>query len=316
LPTVTTSSPASDADATPWPARTVEVATDSEIVVRRDAAGDPTLPPAVMVHGLGGSSRNWTELAAELRPDLSVELVDLPGFGQSAPPRNDDYSLSAHCRVVEGLILSLRRGPVHLFGNSMGGAIATRLASRRPDLVHTLTLISPALPDLRVRPSVLPTALLGVPGVGRALLRASRDMTPEQRTRMSIAMMYGDPASVRDEVFGDAVTEYRRRLELPYMMDAFAHSTRAVIGSYLERGEHSLWRQAALVTAPTLLVYGRRDKLVDARMAKRATETIPDARLLVVPESGHVAMLEHPRVVARGFRELLDGATAPSNVVG
>jgi pimeloyl-ACP methyl ester carboxylesterase len=316
LPTVTTISPASDAAATPWPARTVEVATDSEIVVRSDAEGDRTLPPAVMIHGLGGSSLNWTKLAAELRPDVFADLVDLPGFGRSAPPHDGDYSISAQCRVVEGVILSLRRGPVHVFGNSMGGAVATRLAARRPDLVASLTLISPALPDLRVRPSVVPTALLAIPGVGRALLRASSDMTPEQRTRMSIAMMYGEPTSVGETAFAEAAAEYRRRLELPYMMDAFSHAVRAIIASYLERGAHALWRQAAEVQAPTLLVYGRRDKLVDARLAKRATETFPDARLLTVPRSGHVAMLEHPRVVARGFRELLDGANAPSTVVG
>ncbi|MFE5330605.1 alpha/beta fold hydrolase [Embleya sp. NPDC056575] len=313
---MTTLSPASDADPTPWPARTVEVGSGSEVVVRRDALGDADLPPAMMIHGLGGSSLNWTELAAELRSDLSVELIDLPGFGYSAPPRNGDYSISAHCRAVEGAILSLRKGPVHLFGNSMGGAVATRLAARRPDLVRTLTLISPALPDLRVRPSVVPTALLGVPGVGRALLRISRNMTPEERTRMSIAMMYGNPGAVGEKAFADAAAEYRRRLELPYMMDAFSHSTRSVIGAYLERGSRALWRQAAEVRASTLLVYGRRDRLVDPRMAKRATETFPDARLLVVPDSGHVAMLEHPRVVARGFRELLDGALSPSNVVG
>ncbi|MFE2873208.1 alpha/beta fold hydrolase [Embleya sp. NPDC059259] len=313
---MTTLSPASDADATPWPARTVEVATDSAVVVRRDARHDSDLPPAMMIHGLGGSSLNWTELAAELRSDLSVEMIDLPGFGHSPPPRNGDYSISAHCRAVEGAILSLRKGPVHLFGNSMGGAVATRLAARRPDLVRTLTLISPALPDLRVRPSVLPTAALGAPGVGRALLRLSRRMTPEDRTRMSIAMMYGNPAVVGEKAFADAAAEYRRRLELPYMMDAFSQSTRSVIGAYLERGERALWRQAAEVRASTLLVYGRRDRLVDPRMAKRATETFPDARLLVVPDSGHVAMLEHPRVVARGFRELLDGALSPSNVVG
>ncbi len=313
---MTTLSPDLDAAATPWPARTVEVATDVEIVVRRDANIGTALPPAVMIHGLGGSSSNWRGLAAELRPDVAAELVDLPGFGYSRPPHNGDYSISAHCRAVEGVILSLRRGPVHLFGNSMGGAVATRIASRRPDLVASLTLISPALPDLRVRASVLPTALLGVPGVGRALLRMSRNMTPEQRTRMSIAMMYGDPATVGDQAFAEPAAEYRRRLELPYMMDAFTHSTRAVIGSYLERGEQALWRQAAQVRAPTLLVYGRRDKLVDPRVAKRATETFPDARLLVVPQSGHVAMLEHPRVVARGFRDLLDRASAPSTVEG
>ena len=61
--------------------------------------------------------------------------------------------------------------PVHLAGNSLGGAVCVRLAARRPDLVRTLTLISPALPDLRPRVLPMRVALLCTPGVGPWLLR-------------------------------------------------------------------------------------------------------------------------------------------------
>jgi pimeloyl-ACP methyl ester carboxylesterase len=294
----------------------VHVSSGTAVVVRRDAAADEALPTAVFVHGLGGSSFNWTALAAELRDTVDAELVDLPGFGYSTPPHDGDYSLSAHCRAVEGLILSLgRKAPVHLLGNSLGGAVVTRVAARRPDLVRTVTLVSPALPDLKVRGSEVPTALMAAPGVGRLVAKISRDMPAERRTKMFLELCYGEPGTVAEEVFTTAVEEFRRRRGLPYALDAMVRSTRGLVASYLERGPLALWRQAAQVQAPTLLVYGRRDKLVNPRSAARAMDTFPDPRLLVVPESGHVAMLEHPRIVARAFRELIveesSGAARP-----
>ncbi len=291
--------------------RTVPVVGETTVAVRRHPEHDAGQPPAVLVHGLGGSSLNWAPMVANLLDAVAADMVDLPGFGFSPPPHDGDYSVSAHCRAVEGLILSLNRGPVHLFGNSMGGAVATRVAARRPDLVRTLTLVSPALPDRKPQVTALPTAMMAVPGFAAALNRVTRNMTPEQRTRVSVGLCFGEPHMLSEREFSDFVTEYRRRLGLPYMVDAFTKSARGVVTSYLERGPRSLWKQAAAVQAPTLLVYGRRDKLVDSRIARRAAATFPDARLLMVPDSGHVAMLEHPRVVARAFRDLLADTGKP-----
>ena len=67
-----------------------------------------------------------------------------------------------------------------------------------------------------------------------------------------------------------------------------------------------MWRQAERVLAPTLLVYGMRDQLVAFRMARRASATFRDSRLLTLLDAGHVAMMEYPGAVARGMRELLD----------
>lgn len=102
----------------------------------------------LFVHGLGGSAANWTALMARLGGDLDGEAVDLPGFGESAPPADGDLGLSGHVRAVTGYLEASGRGPVHLFGNSLGGAVAVRLAALRPDLVRSLTLVSPALPEL------------------------------------------------------------------------------------------------------------------------------------------------------------------------
>ena len=98
---------------------------------------------------------------------MDGEALDLPGFGDSPPPDDGDYSVTGHARAVIRYLDASGRGPVHLFGNSLGGAVSTRVAAVRPDLVRTLTLVSPALPEIRVQRTAVPTALLALPGVAR-----------------------------------------------------------------------------------------------------------------------------------------------------
>ncbi|MGW8888797.1 alpha/beta fold hydrolase [Streptomyces sp. NPDC055749] len=264
------------------------------------------LAPALYVHGLGGSSQNWSALMPLLEDVVESEALDLPGFGDSPPPDDGNYSLTGHARAVIRLIDARDRGPVHLFGNSLGGAVATRVAAVRPDLVRTLTLISPALPELRVQRSAVPTALLALPGVASLFSRLTKEWTAEQRTRGVMALCYGDPARVSEEGFRHAVAEMERRLELPYFWDAMTRSARGIVDAYTLGGQQGLWRQAERVLAPTQLVYGGRDQLVSYRMARRASAAFRDARLLTLPEAGHVAMMEYPETVAQAFRDLLD----------
>ncbi|GAA2974141.1 MULTISPECIES: alpha/beta fold hydrolase [Streptomyces] len=276
------------------------------LAVRSRPGAEEGLAPALYVHGLGGSSQNWSALMPLLADVVDGEAVDLPGFGDSPPPDDGNYSVTGHARAVIRLLDAERRGPVHLFGNSLGGAVATRVAAARPDLVRTLTLVSPALPELRVQRPAVPTGLLALPGVASLFARLTREWTAEQRTRGVMALCYGDPARVSEEAFRHAVAEMERRLELPYFWDAMTRSARGIVDAYTLGGQHGLWRQAERVLAPTLLVYGGRDQLVSYRMARRASAAFRDSRLLTLPDAGHVAMMEYPETIAQAFRELLD----------
>ncbi|MFF5860792.1 alpha/beta fold hydrolase [Streptomyces sp. NPDC012751] len=271
--------------------------------VRSRPPARENLPRALYVHGLGGSSQNWSSLMAELDGVVDSEAVDLPGFGDSPPPDDGDYSVTGHARAVLRYLDAAGHGPVHLFGNSLGGAVATRVAAVRPDLVRTLTLISPALPELRVQRTAVPTGLLGVPGIAALFTRLTREWTAEQRVRGVMALCYGDPGRVSPEAFRLAVEELERRQQLPYFWDAMARSARGIVNAYTLGGQHGLWRQAERVLAPTLLVYGGRDQLVGFRMARKAARAFRDSRLLTLPDAGHVAMMEYPGVVAGAFRE-------------
>ncbi|MET9923680.1 MULTISPECIES: alpha/beta hydrolase [unclassified Streptomyces] len=276
------------------------------LTVRSRPADRTGLAPALFVHGLGGSSQNWSALMPLLTDVVDPDAVDLPGFGDSPPPDDGNYSITGHARAVIRLLDGAERGPVHLFGNSLGGAVATRVAAVRPDLVRTLTLISPALPEWRVQRPAVPTGLLAMPGIAPLFARLTKGWTAEQRTRGVMALCYGDPERVSDEAFRNAVAEMERRLELPYFWDAMTRSARGIVDAYTLGGQHGLWRQAERVLAPTQLVYGGRDQLVSYRMARRASAAFRDARLLTLPDAGHVAMIEYPEAVAQAFRELLD----------
>lgn len=276
----------------------------------------PGVPRALYVHGLGGSSQNWSDLMPLLADMVDGEAVDLPGFGDSPPPEDRNYSITAHARAVVRLLDAGGHGAVHLFGNSMGGAVATRVAAARPDLVRTLTLVSPALPEIRVQRSAVPTALLALPGVATLFGRMTREWSAEQRTRGVMALCYGDPSRVSEEGLRHAVEEMERRQGLPYFWEAMTRSARGIVDAYTLGGQQGLWRQAERVLAPTLLVYGGRDQLVSYRMARKASAAFRDSRLLTLPDAGHVAMMEYPEVVAEAVRSLIeesDRATDETN---
>jgi pimeloyl-ACP methyl ester carboxylesterase len=275
------------------------------LAIRRRAASRDNLEPALFVHGLGGSSRNWSSLMELLSDEVECEAVDLPGFGASPPSDDADYSVYGHARAVIRCLEVSGRGPVHLFGNSLGGSVATRVAALRPDLVRTLTLISPALPELRPQRTALPTGLLAAPGMTRLLPRMTRELTAGQRARQVLRLCYGDPSRITPEEFSAAEAELERRQALPYFWESLSRSARGLVNAYTLGGQHSLWRQAERVLAPTLLVYGGRDRLVSFRMARRACRAFGSSRLVVLPGAGHVAMMEYPGEVAHTAREFL-----------
>ena len=298
-----------------WPGAEF-TAGDVRLHVRRAPATTLGAEPAVLVHGLGGSATNWTDLMGLLSDRLDAWAPDLPGFGWSPPPPHGDYSPRAHARALVALVESAVGAPVHLVGNSLGGAVATLVAARRPDLVRSLTLVSPALPVYRPRATNAHLPALALPFLGQRLARRLGRYPVEARVRATIALCFADPARVPQQRYAEAVAEAERRARLDYESDAMLASLRSLLASYLRRGPDHLWRAAAEVQAPTLLVYGMKDKLVDPRTSRRAARTFPRPRLLLLPDSGHMSQVEHPAVVSAAVRSFLDRATAGERLAG
>ena len=298
----------------PWPARRVIVG-GAMLHVRDTPATRPGAEPAVYVHGLGGSSQNFTDVAGLLADRFDAQAVDLPGFGYSDPsPR---YSIPAFAATLTAYLEHAGRGPVHLVGNSLGGSIAVRVAALRPDLVRSLTLISPAMPFLDPRRTaqgpVLP--LLALPRADRLFAWGMSRTTAEEMAEQVLAACFGDTTKVNAQRRAEAIEEIRLRYTVAHYPKAYLGTLRGLVSSFLRAylpGAGSQWRLAARVQAPTLVIGGLNDKLVDPRVPAQVARVIPDSRLLILPGVGHVAQMEVPRVVARAIVGLLDDIAAPA----
>lgn len=109
------------------------------------ALGPADGPVAVLVHGLGGRSEDWTKLAPFMaKAGYRVYLPDLPGFGQSEKPANYSYSVSDQAKIVAGFFDALGLKQVDLGGWSMGGWIVQLVAQKHPDRVRRLMLFDSA----------------------------------------------------------------------------------------------------------------------------------------------------------------------------
>jgi pimeloyl-ACP methyl ester carboxylesterase len=288
-----------------WPGDFVSLG-DYQVFVRR-APATAGAEPALFVHGLAGSSRNWTDLMDLLRPGLDCHAIDLPGYGDSPPRPDNRYSIGALAQTTATLIEGEGRGPVHLIGNSLGGAVCVKLAARRPDLVKTLTLVSPALPDLRPRMDLVRFPLVSLPRVGGWALSKFKTFPAEQRVWNVMTTCYFDAAVVPPARLAQEVAELTRRDSLSYADDALIGSMRSLTLETLHTGPTSPWHDATRCTMPALVLYGSHDRLVSPRVAGKAAQLFPDSRVVVMPRTGHVAQMEHPRAVAAEMAILLGG---------
>ena len=235
-----------------WPGRIVKLGENEQVYLAetpRSVNEDRDL--VLCVHGMSGAATNWTDLMAELAPDFDCAAVDLPGSGYSPPPaRRSGYSVRSLAATVIRLIETLGRGPVHLIGNSMGGAVSIRVAAVRPDLVKTLTLISPVLPDRRPHRATLHFPVLALPFVGQRLVRYWAKVPAETRVAGVYRACFYNPALLHPDRFAHEVVVLRRLDELGYGPATLVGAARTLVGETLAPRPFSLWRAAERVDGP------------------------------------------------------------------
>ena len=262
------------------------------IFVRRTPVVDATATRTVYVHGLGGSSLNWTDLMGLRMPTSPGVALDLPGFGRSAPATR--HTLDAHAASVVAVIETENSGPVDLVGNSMGGAASILVAARRPDLVRSLTLIGPALPGQRLRVEHLPIVLAGIPRVRDKMHELMLRRSPEERMDELISLIFFDPAAVSPERRAEAIAEYARRDQLAHTWPAFTESAQSLASTMLRGRGARLWQALERVNVPILGLFGTHDRLVHVGVASKAARRIRRGRVVVMPRMGHVPQMEDP----------------------
>ena len=271
-----------------------------------DYGGPAGAPVIVGVHGLGGSSLNWSAIAPLLTGRYRLLAPDLAGHGLTRS-LGRDTTVPANQALLDRFIDAVPCPPVILMGNSMGGMISLIEAGTSPGSVSALVLIDPALPFVPVRPDPLVTALFALqatPGVGRVLSASRRRMSPEAAVASVLNLCCADPSAVQPDVVARHVELARQRAAFSEVGRDFAAAMRSVIATAGYHGQ-AYRRRIRSVTCPVLLVHGSADRLVPVSAARAAARTHPAWSVVILPGAGHVPQLEAPRQCAAAISQWL-----------
>jgi pimeloyl-ACP methyl ester carboxylesterase len=240
-------------------------------------------PTLLFIHGLGGCWHNWLEQLPIFASTHRVLAFDLPGFGHSPMP-DEAISIELYVRTARELLELRGLETAAVVGNSMGGLIAAELALSSPAQIERLALVSPAGIALAHRQAQLPAVRRLYPLVrasGRWLgAHADRVASRARLRQWLLATVAGHPERIAPAL----AAEQLRGMGKPGLWAAFEDLLNHTIGERLSD-----------LRPPTLIVWGERDHVLPVRHADLFAASIPDARKVIYPGSGHVAMLERPR---------------------
>lgn len=249
-------------------------------------AGDPAKPAVVLVHGLGNeASTSWQATIDLVKKDFFVFTLDLPGFGRSSK-MNALYSPKNYARVIHELTKKYVKKSFHLVGHSMGGAIALQYAATYPEDVSTLTLVDAA-------------------GILHRLAY-SKYLAP-----LGIETVLNQPGIFSDNQVSDLAGIIMNTLESRMPVDwnmliesalfrskVLRENPTSIAGLALVLNDYS--KIPEIIKAPTLIIWGDKDKIAPVRTGYVLDALISKSALKLIP-GGHMVFVENPKA----FHDLL-----------
>ena len=252
-------------------------------------------PPVIFIHGLAGCWQNWLEnMPALAAAGHRAIALDLPGFGTSPMPAWD-LSMPSYGSLIEVLVADLGLRDVTLAGNSMGGLIVSEVASRQPGWLSRAVLVSPA-GMLHASLNTAPMEVISRLTVATApIVNRYQHMglhRPGLRYR-AFRQVFHQPLKMRKELLWEVMT---RAINAP----GFSQAMRSIVGFNLKE-------RIQRIDVPTLIVWGREDRIIASQDALRYQRRIVDSDLRIYEGCGHLAMAERPTRFNRELIEFLGG---------
>jgi 4,5:9,10-diseco-3-hydroxy-5,9,17-trioxoandrosta-1(10),2-diene-4-oate hydrolase len=244
----------------------------------------------VLIHGLGGSVEDWMLNINTLAEHHRVYAIDLVGFGRSDKP-SVPYSFSYLAQFVNDFMEAQNIDQANLMGHSMGGGVTLQFTIQFPDKVQKLVLVSSGGLGKEL---YLPFRLCTLPLIGEWLTRPSRK---------GVAQLLNDCVH-------DAALVTDEWIELGYQLAALPGAQQAILSALRRncnlrglRGDVSrtIVGNLANITASTLVVWGRQDRILPVAHAHVAEKGIPNTRLHIFDPCGHMPQMEH----TEGFNALV-----------
>ena len=230
--------------------------------------------PLLFIHGLGSSIQDWESQIPYFTERYRVVALDLRGHGKSDKPPGP-YSSKLFADDIAALMKSIGLGPAHVVGLSLGGFIACQLAVDRGELVRTLVVVN-SVPDLpretlrdrfRIRSTILLRQLIvrffGMRALGRFLSKKLFPRDDQEELRQTVIARWAE------------------------------NDKHAYLSSLATVPTWNLEHRLNSITCPTCLISGEHD-FFPLELKEAYAQKMPDARLVVIPNSGHCTPLDEP----------------------
>jgi pimeloyl-ACP methyl ester carboxylesterase len=273
------------------PQRVTRDVTARGVRMRVTEAGSGT--PLVLIHGFLTSHLVFDDIIDELAKSFYVIAPDLPGFGESEKPNPSryPYSVESFSEAIADLIAAYGVGRACVLGHDLGGAVAITLAAHYAELVTRLVVVGPLCypypPNRKLRIPLWPV-------VGGAIFK-------QLYGRRSFRNYF------KDEVFSDRshvplsrIDEFYRFFNTPSARE----SAYAVMRNMLDT--RSTVARISRIRHPTLVVWGRNDRIFPAAFAPKLAREVPESRLELI-DAGHSPHEEKPELLVSVVREFFEG---------
>ncbi|NYJ21342.1 4,5:9,10-diseco-3-hydroxy-5,9,17-trioxoandrosta-1(10),2-diene-4-oate hydrolase [Leifsonia psychrotolerans] len=250
--------------------------------------------PLLMLHGSGPGVSAWSNFQHNLpvfAENFRVIMPDLPGFGRTDLPEINDVYPRFAARLVAQFMHELGIDSCLIIGNSMGGSVAAELAAMEPSRVRRLALMGPG---------GLAVSVFGTdPSEGALRLFEFLDDPTRERMVAWVTTMVSDPATITEELIDERMANA--------LADGAIERSRAIFASVFEpaftAAHQPLWSRAEQIPMPTLMIWGRDDRMLPFDQAHFANRRLPDVELHTFSRCGHWAQIERKRDFERVVTE-------------
>lgn len=249
--------------------------------------------PIVLIHGTASSLHTWDAWTQELSKNYRVLRMDLPAFGLTGANANGDYSIQNYTEFLHQFLAKVKVDHFYLVGNSLGGNIAWDFAATYPQKVKKLVLVDASgLPTNTAQPWIFKMAK--TPILNSLFLY----ITPKFIIKANMKQVYKDDSKITDAL----ITRYHELALRTGNRQAFIDRAKT---DFKLDGNSNLEKLKSIQTE-TLLLWGENDVWIPLDNGKRMDSLLPNSKLVVLKNSGHVPMEENPAESLAVLREFLE----------